>query len=112
VPYKDPEARKARRRAPSFKRKKQTRSKRTREKFRQVILEAYGSRCACCGTDYQHHLTIDHVNGGGRAHREQFGSTGFLRDIIASEFSNDYQILCHNCNFAKRILGRCTCSDE
>jgi hypothetical protein len=50
-------------------------------------------------------LQIDHVNGGGRKHRNSFnGYTAYMKFILKQikAGSKDYQLLCANCNWIKR----------
>lgn len=63
-------------------------------------------------TDDTTHLTIDHVNGGGRASGDHQLGARLLKRIVDEGFPADYQILCFNCNFAKHAEGRCHCQDE
>ena len=68
--------------------------------------EAYGSRCVCCGEDNLGFLSIDHINGGGRAHRKEVGGGVQLwRLIIKAGFPVDYQLLCYNCNLGRYHNG-------
>lgn len=48
-------------------------------------------------------LAIDHVEGNGAAHRRELGGTGtvFYAWLVKNNFPKEFQILCHNCNFAK-----------
>ena len=41
---------------------------------KELVLEHYGRRCACCGECNPIFLTIDHINGGGRKHRKEIGN--------------------------------------
>ena len=55
-------------------------------------------------------LSIDHVSGGGQAHRAKV--TGHKNGpiipwIIKNDFPDMLQILCHNCNMAKSSYGKC-----
>jgi hypothetical protein len=67
--------------------------------------------CACCGST--EHLEIDHVHGGGSAHRRQlFGGRGaagdrFYRWLIAQSFPPGFQVLCQPCNASKRDGDHC-----
>ena len=75
---------------------------------RDKILAAYGNKCTCCGETEKVFLDIDHVNGGGAAERRETNCTyRYLASIINRGFPKDYQLLCSNCNKAKRILGVC-----
>lgn len=54
-------------------------------------------------------LTLDHVLNDGAKHRREIGANGlgvyyWLRD---NAFPSGFQVLCWNCNLAKRILGVC-----
>jgi hypothetical protein len=82
-----------------------------RAKRRAAVFAHYGESCACCGSTTR--LSIDHVNGGGGAHRaELFGSPNlsgahFYAWLVKNEFPEGYQTLCTPCNSSKRHLGSC-----
>lgn len=74
---------------------------------RQVLSHYSGGepRCACCSELHIDFLTIDHVNGGGNEHRRHeniSGSTSFYRWLRDRGFPDGFQVLCWNCNCAKR----------
>ena len=76
---------------------------------RQTIA-AYGGTCACCGETAAEFLTIDHVGGGGRAHRLSLGGTGtalysWLRRMGYPTLG--FRCLCMNCNFSLGKRGYC-----
>jgi hypothetical protein len=76
------------------------------------VLEAYGGEnycCACCGEKHYEFLSIDHINGDGKAHRKELGLTGnkFYKWLIKNNFPKGFQVLCMNCNFAKGLYGHC-----
>lgn len=82
-------------------------------KLRCDVIEAYGGACACCGTTFFAHLTLDHVNGGGRREREGQKSPGkdtyrVLRRMLPA-LDPDFQVMCFNCNWAKHRWGSCQC---
>jgi hypothetical protein len=55
-------------------------------------------------------LTLDHINNNGAAHRREFDlKTGdqMHRWIIKNGFPAESQVLCMNCNWAKRYNGIC-----
>lgn len=83
-----------------------------RARSRQTIIAAYGGKCNCCDEDQYEFLCIDHVFGGGSAERKIIKS-GYLLCllIIRLNFPPEYQILCHNCNYAKAALGLCPHQD-
>jgi len=70
------------------------------------VFEAYGNCCACCGEGNPGFLSVDHVNGGGRAHRKAAGSgTMVWLQIIKQGFPAEYQLLCFNCNLGRYFNG-------
>jgi hypothetical protein len=69
------------------------------------VIEAYGGKCACCGEDEPRHLSIDHINNDGYIHRREVGSR-IYQWLIKNNYPKDnFQLLCFNCNFGKRING-------
>lgn len=83
------------------------RQKKTRELNWQKILEHYGQKCTCCGIKEKVFLTVDHVEGGGAAHRKHLNRGRLYAYIVRNKFPKEYQILCWNCNWAKHIEGIC-----
>lgn len=71
-----------------------------RSRVRKEVFEAYGNKCSCCGETEPLFLTLDHINGGGRAHRKEMGGTSaaMFNDIKRRGFPKEYRILCFNCN--------------
>lgn len=91
-----------------------TYNQKLRIKLRLLVLQEYGGRCACCGETTYEFLGIDHIYNDGAAHRKEIGKGNniypWLRD---NGFPKDrFQILCHNCNFAKGHYGRCPHTKE
>lgn len=88
------------------KRIKQVSDHRIRRHARQriLVLEKYGQcKCSFCGDSRYEVLTIDHINGGGMAHRESWrGQYRNMYDLLArTEFRPDlYRVLCWNCHMA------------
>jgi hypothetical protein len=79
---------------------------------REKVLAYFGNRCACCGETTYEFLTIDHIQGGGRAQlkgENRKNLTTFLcRKYPDGNFPRDkYQCLCWNCNCAKGHYGIC-----
>jgi hypothetical protein len=75
-----------------------------------AVFGHYGRACTCCGATDD--LTIDHVNGGGQAHRvELFGSnragSRFWRWLIAQGFPEGYRTMCRRCNRSKGDGAAC-----
>jgi hypothetical protein len=74
-------------------------------KLREAVIHHYGGEtpsCACCGlTDFRI-LTIDHIEGGGKAHRRITGNgMSFYRWLQKNGYPSGYRILCHNCNHVR-----------
>lgn len=84
-------------------------AKRRYASLREGALAAYGYRCTCCGETHPAFLVIDHVRGGGRAHLRSMGKGAgpfiFYRWLRKNQYPPEFQILCHNCNFAKSNGG-------
>lgn len=79
--------------------------KQWREK-RQLVLNKYGTKCACCKISVYEFLELDHINGGGTQHRNLIG-TNMVRWIIKNNFPPIFQILCANCNRSKGKFEIC-----
>lgn len=83
------------------------RQKKRRAEVRRQVLEHYGGCCACCGQDDLRFLTLDHINGGGRKHRQRDGSNQFYTVLREGYPVGVYQVLCYNCNCARAVYGEC-----
>ncbi len=76
--------------------------------LRIEVLDAYGSRCACCGETEPKFLAIDHIDGGGNAHRREIGvGSNIYSWLRQNGYPEGFQVLCHNCNNAKGFYGEC-----
>ena len=81
-------------------------SRRYRKNLKQEIMNAYGGKCECCDEDRIEFLTIEHIHGDGKQHRESVNSV--YLDLKKRGFPRDgYTCLCINCNFAKGQYGYC-----
>lgn len=73
------------------------------KKMRLTLIERLGGRCVRCTTQVA--LEIDHINGGGKAHRSEFktyrGYLEFLMALSQEELERDYQALCKPHNLEK-----------
>lgn len=68
---------------------------------------AYGGRCACCGESNAHFLTVDHISGRGDEPYRLSGKR-LWQDLKRKGWPTDnYQLLCFNCNCAKGAYGQC-----
>jgi hypothetical protein len=74
--------------------------------LRLQVVEAYGGKCACCGESHIQFLTLDHINGGGSAHRKSIHGKVYA-ELRRNGFPPGYQILCWNCNAASGLYGKC-----
>jgi hypothetical protein len=84
------------------------RRKNKRDEIKNQVFEHYGYRCVCCGEVRKEFLTLDHINGGGKKHKNEIGrGLRYLSWIIKNNFPNTYRILCMNCNFARGVYGYC-----
>jgi hypothetical protein len=89
-----------------------------REKMRTEAFQAYSPgeiKCSCHGCDSKEpkFLGIDHINGGGRKHREEIrkskrgGGLGIYSWLRQQGYPPGYRVLCHNCNMAVGLYGKC-----
>jgi hypothetical protein len=75
--------------------------------YKDKVFNAYGGyKCNCCGETNIAFLTIDHINGGGNAHRREI-KTDFYQWLIKNNFPEGFQVLCHNCQWGKHKFGVC-----
>lgn len=76
--------------------------------LKMETIEAYGGKCACCGETAHEFLTIDHIHDDGAEERRlhgggRTGGTAQYTRLRQQGWPKDrYQLLCMNCNFAKR----------
>lgn len=81
------------------------------KKRRFICLQHYGGkvpRCKCCKEKIVQFLAIDHINGEGNRHRREVLRRGEIYYwLIKNNFPKGFQILCHNCNMAKGLYGKC-----
>lgn len=85
-------------------------SKKSYEKLRRECLKNYSNeeiKCACCGEKEYKFLGIDHVYGDGNKHRKKIGRGGLYQWLRNNNYPKGFQVLCHNCNFAKGHYGEC-----
>ena len=78
--------------------------------YRQIVLDAYGRECACCGETELLFLEIDHIGNDGHKHRKEIGRSAkaLIWWLIQNDFPDNVQILCANCNQGKkRNNGKC-----
>ncbi len=87
----------------SHKEYKKVKNRERWQKKKTLVYDHYGKKCACCGESHVEFLTIDHIHGGGLAHRREIGPSMIYQWLIKNNFPDGFRVLCMNCNFA---LGR------
>lgn len=77
-------------------------------RIKQKFFDMYGGRCEMCGEKDRDVLVLDHINNDGALKRKTLKMTGNMEVIYATKnyLPNEYQILCHNCNFRKELHRR------
>lgn len=63
--------------------------------------------CDCCGEDTLEFLVLDHINGGGNAHRRTFKAASIYHHLRAEDWPDGYRVLCENCNGSLGRYGYC-----
>ena len=85
-------------------------AKKHRIKTKMQALEHYGGappECKCCGEKHIEFLTMDHIDGGGRKHREEIGSGKLYIWLRQNNYPNGFRVLCMNCNNSMGHSGYC-----
>lgn len=77
-------------------------TKRWRETLRNMALLTLGNKCCKCGYSDKRALQIDHILGNGGKERRELNYNQFKIYKKISSGSNEYQLLCANCNWIKR----------
>jgi hypothetical protein len=82
-------------------------SKESNIALKKEVIAAYGGACKCCDEDIFEFLTIDHVDGGGRKHRQELGMT-LYKWLKKNGFPQEgFRLLCIDCNFSLGKYGYC-----
>lgn len=78
-------------------------------RIRKLVIEHYGGKCGCCDVKNYEFLAIDHIDGGGNAHREKMQGKyrGIAEYLYHNKWPEGFRILCHNCNSAIGFYGTC-----
>ncbi len=78
-----------------------------RDSLRKECFASYGGSCFSCGVSDELLLCLDHVRDDGQFRRNAFFErVGFNLHpkILSGELPHsDYQLLCHNCNYLKKM---------
>lgn len=75
-------------------------------KIRLEALNHYGGSCECCGEVRTEFLGIDHIFGGGQAHRKSL-TISIYRWLKKNNWPAGFRVLCHNCNLSLAFYGYC-----
>lgn len=77
---------------------------------KRAVFERYGgSFCACCNETEFEFLCLDHIDGDGARHRREIGNGISMTSwAAANDYPSWFQVLCINCNFAKRDGEHCS----
>ena len=84
-----------------------------REYGQRIKIEVFDhydkGKCRCCGEKKIEFLSIDHIHGRGRKHRNEIDRRGqrFYGWLRKSKYPSGYRVLCHNCNQAIGFFGTC-----
>jgi hypothetical protein len=85
--------------------------KEERDEYKRMAYVAYGDKCTCCGEKEHVFLSIDHINNDGAEKRRNKehprGGADLCRWLINHKFPPEFQLLCHNCQWGKRVFGVC-----
>jgi hypothetical protein len=96
--------------------KRQETIRRSQLQCRVDVLMHYSNgtmKCACCGEAGLPFLSLDHINGNGNQHRKSLmgnknkAGTEFFYKLRQEGFPSGLQVLCFNCNMAKRQRPQC-----
>lgn len=80
---------------------------------RYEAISAYGGVCVCCGERRAILLSLDHKAGDGYLQRSAQGEgTRLYSWARRNNWPDSLQVLCYNCNLAKRMMLNCPCRDD
>lgn len=83
--------------------------RRTEQKLRSAMVQAYGGACSCCRETELQFLTLEHIKGDGKLHRALVGEGAPVwRDLKRQGWPKDgFTILCWNCHMSTRNGRAC-----
>ena len=77
-------------------------------KLKLAAFNAYGGvHCCCCGESHHECLTLDHIHNDGAQHRKELDGVPIYKWLKDKRYPAGFQVLCLNCNCAKRDVGVC-----
>ena len=71
----------------------------------EILHEWMGNKCKCCGENDPIYFQIDHVKNDGNLERNGSDKTHIHSLKKYKENPKRFQLLCANCNWAKRMNG-------
>jgi hypothetical protein len=79
--------------------------KTTNQRRRDAVITLFGGKCKKCGFDDPRALQLDHVHGAKepRGHPMRNGSRLYDALLKGERDTEEYQLLCANCNWIKRV---------
>lgn len=78
-------------------------SRAAKARLKNKVFEVYGRVCVSCGFSDLRALTLDHVLNNGSNERKEYGERGVYYRALLPEYKKEYQTLCMNCQFIKRV---------
>lgn len=78
-------------------------SREAKARLKSSLFDMYGHSCARCGFEDKRALTLDHKLNNGNQERKTLGERGVYTKARNSFLPDEYQILCMNCQFIKRV---------
>lgn len=78
-------------------------SRKAKAKERESLFEMYGHCCVICGFTDKRALTLDHKLNNGNDERRRLGERGVYMRARKEYLPKEYQIICMNCQFIKRV---------
>lgn len=81
-------------------------SRKAKAKEREILFQMYGHVCAVCGFSDKRALTLDHKKNNGSEERKALGMRGPYQRAKKEYRPDEYQILCMNCQFIKRVEAK------
>lgn len=86
------------------------RGKNQYKKLKSIVIEHYTggkNQCVCCGESMMEFLTVDHIVPQRRRGGSMSCGSGLYARLRSQGFPEGFQILCFNCNCAKRTYETC-----
>ena len=78
-------------------------SRAAKKRLKDKVFDKYGRQCVSCGFMDIRALTLDHVMNNGAQERKSLGERGVYYRALEDCHTKEYQCLCMNCQFIKRV---------